>query len=256
MRISCRYSALFVGIALLSRPAFAPPDYSPLLTELTNKSNQWLQIEQRIVEAQNRRRIEKESLEHSLFILESIKEELETTIATQSASNTQLQKDYRDSLSQLKSQQEGVRALSSSLNELEGKMIALSNLFPPPLRDKTRTQLNRLKEIGDDDALRIQTLLTILIAAEKFDNSLNLSNSIRELDNGERCEVRELYWGLAFGYAISVDGSNAWILSPSQERWTWSPANEHAKTIRRALDLFEKPSTPTLMTGPIPPLTE
>ena len=82
---------------------------------------------------------------------------------------------------------------------------------------------------------RYLTVLGILDAVDRFHREVALTNEVRTLFDGTRLMVSTLYVGIGQAYFVNEAGDVAGVGRATESGWEWSPANEAAEAITRAV---------------------
>ena len=94
-------------------------------------------------------------------------------------------------------------------------------------------------------------MIGILNEVNKFNGDISVSNEIRELPGGVRAEVRTLYLGLSQGFYVTADGAGAGVGLPAEAGWEWTPQNELASEITRAIAILQNNEIPAYVPLPV-----
>jgi len=140
------------------------------------------------------------------------------------------------------------KALRDAIVPLETHMKKVLTRLPAPIgehvsllarsipRDPTKTET----KLGE----RYRNVVGILNEIDKFNRKITMTSEVQKLPDGTSAEVTALYIGLGQAYYVTPKGDAAGIgLPPSSdggdEGWVWTPANEAAKAIKKAIAVFE-----------------
>lgn len=129
------------------------------------------------------------------------------------------------------------------LNPAENRLRKLKPRLPLPLQEKLNPFYRRLPARPGDTSLgvaeRMQTVVGILSAIQKFDSMVTVIEDIRKLDNGDSGEVRTIYFGLGAAYYLAAGGTDAGIGEPGPTGWTWQSRPELTDAIREVIAAAE-----------------
>lgn len=139
--------------------------------------------------------------------------------------------------------------LAKRLAVLEADVKALSERLPETATSKV---LPTLRSIPDDPeqtkltlARRLGNVLLVLMEANKFNNTIVETSEMREQADGPRLNVTTLYLGLGQAYYVGRDGRNAGVGVPGEDGWVWTPTDEAAAEVAKAIAIMrdEQPAT-------------
>jgi hypothetical protein len=132
------------------------------------------------------------------------------------------------------------------LKPTEVRLLALKRRLPKPLQETLAGLFRRIPTDPTDTTLgiaeRMQTVVGILSAIQKFDSLVTVSEGLRELKDGSTGEIRTLYIGLGAAYYLSGGDTDAGVGVPTPDGWTWSSQPELADAIREAIAIAENKS--------------
>ncbi|MDQ8204769.1 DUF3450 family protein [Pelagicoccus sp. SDUM812003] len=222
------------------------------LQQLKRYPSESIEVRIREVEARQRWRTEKEVLQHSISVMRETLDELQRQIEQSRERAQAASASEEKTKSALDDKESGNRLLASRIDLLEARTRELARFAPPPLRKQIEPQLLRLGGTGEDDslAIRIQSITTILTRFDQFNKQITDTRTIRKTDAGEARETRILYWGLAQGYAISSNGSEAWLLTPALDDWKWLELTTERDSVARLFETYDKDLMPQFVSAP------
>lgn len=133
--------------------------------------------------------------------------------------------------------------LKTIVDKLEARTIALNKRLPDPIRERIKPLSQRLPEDPNETKLslaqRFQNVIGILNEINKFNREITVTSEVRTLADGNAAEVTALYVGLGQAYYIGANGTIAGIGRPSEDGWTWEPANDSAGKIADAVAILK-----------------
>ena len=132
------------------------------------------------------------------------------------------------------------KLLQDFLAPAEKRLRGMKTRLPEPLQRKLAPFFRRLPARPDDAgslgvAERMQSVVGILAAIQKFDSIVTVVEDIRKLDDGTTGEVRTIYFGLGAAYFLAAGGSDAGVGAPGPDGWAWQSRPELADAIRDAV---------------------
>jgi hypothetical protein len=218
------------------------------------KTDQWIQLEQRIATEQNDWLADKEVMEASRAVLQ--REQL--TLRTRLEANELAQSLFRKRLEllegELVTQQEAKSLVLSGLEVEEERIRGIRSSLPELLRERLAPLLLRLGAGPIDQPVRVseraQIVISILSAIDQFNGTATLTHHLRTDEQGVERDVEVLYWGLAMGYAVDQTAQQAWLLIPDTAGWNWKAAPEAASGIRELIEIHKRKRSPGLVSLP------
>lgn len=203
---------------------------------------EWVRARQTIARTRADWAADKALIEQSTALLErelaGLREQLtrvetnQTAIATQRESLLTTQARYLEAL----------EAVRGRLAGLERGLRQLEPVFPPALRVSVQPLLNRLPRdpAATNVALvpRVATLITLLNEVDKFNNTISVVEETRTGPDGREVAVEVLYAGLGQAWFVSKSGTFAGVGVPEETGWRWTPRNELAPAVSRAIRMY------------------
>lgn len=224
------------------------------LDTLKAKTDRWIEVQQRLATERSQWLGDKALLANTVAALEASRDSLSQRIELLELERLKSSDARAAAEAQLEDHQAGEAALEQRLAAFERRAEALGESLPDPLKEKLGPALQKLRADGRGDrfgaSARIQNLLAILAQVDEFNNSIAYSHVIRETEGGETIDVRVMYWGLAFAYAINGDGTRAWMVQPGPDGWQWSAQDKSAPALAALFEVYEKTATPELVSAP------
>jgi FtsZ-binding cell division protein ZapB len=144
--------------------------------------------------------------------------------------------------------------VGDSVGRMEAEVRKLVKVLPQPLVEKLKPLTSRLPEEGSvaraSVAERAQNVLGILNEANKANTEITVSFEVHNLSDGTPSEVQAIYVGLAQAYFVSPKGE-AGVGRPGAEGWIWTPSNQSASRVNRALEIIQGKHTPSFVPLPV-----
>ncbi len=138
---------------------------------------------------------------------------------------------------------ETAEALTGIVTNLETRTIALEKRLPDPISERIKPLSQLLPENSNETKLplsqRFQNIIGILNEVNKFNSEITPTSEVRTLSDGTAAEVTALYIGLGQAYYIGANGTVAGVGRPSENGWSWEPANDSADAIGDAVDILK-----------------
>jgi hypothetical protein len=133
--------------------------------------------------------------------------------------------------------------LEGTVAAIEARTKSLLARVPEPLRERVRPLSQQLPGDSVPEGLtvenRYQNVVGILNEIHKFQRDITMKSEVRSLPDGSSSEVTAVYLGISQGYYVSNNGLIAGIGAPSDDGWTWTPANERAKEIGEVIAILK-----------------
>jgi hypothetical protein len=146
-------------------------------------------------------------------------------------------------------------SLQGTVETLEARTRALLARLPDPIRERVRPLSQSLPREAAATELslgqRFQNVVGILNEVNKFNREISVTSEVRELGDGATAEVTALYVGIGQGYYVTAKGDAAGIGSASAEGWTWSPRNDAAPQIARAIRILRNEAPADFVRVPV-----
>jgi len=197
---------------------------------------------------------QKQSLELTAELLETEIGVLDGQIAKAKEASMADNTKRAELFGKLKSRNELLDLAAKRLGGVEAKIAGFAGLFPPVLGERVAPLMRRFPQAGVPSQLpvsqRLQTLLTIFNEIESFNARFTVVPEMRGL-NGTQVRVQVLYLGLAQAYYVSKSGRLAGVGRPGSEGWIWTPNNQLADDVTRAIRVFKDETVPTLVNLPV-----
>lgn len=137
--------------------------------------------------------------------------------------------------------------LADAIGPLESRAVALLQRMPDPLPDPLRERVERLSQRIPDEGEstelslgeRFQNIVGILNEVNKFHGVVTATSEVRTLSDGRAAEVAAIYIGLGQAYYVTTAQDAAGIGTYTKDGWVWTPADEHAEDIARAIAVLK-----------------
>lgn len=240
----CRKSLLSLATAsLLCLPQLVLAQNDDPIKAIEEQTDRWIELETRIARERNQWKTDRQLLKNSIDLLHTENRALQSMLESNQSASKVLLRNLDSLQSTIEENEAGLAALQEPLDRFEARLNSLAPQLPDPLRAEVTSLLAKVKPAPDKPKVtpstRVQTLVSVLAAIDKFNNSLTVANSTRPDPNGGEVSVRVLYWGLAAGFALDRANQRAWTVSPTEEGWTWSEANQAYLQIADLFQLYE-----------------
>ena len=139
---------------------------------------------------------------------------------------------------------EATASLEERIVELEARTRALLAKMPKLVQERVSDFSKLLPEDAEKAkerglSQRYQAVIAVLTNINKFNREITVDNETRTMADGTTVNVRTLYIGIGQAYYVSGNGAYAGIGTMGADGWTWTPSNESAERIARAIRIFE-----------------
>ncbi len=247
--MTLRYALLIIAIPICGLTNANAQE----LDSLKDATDRWIQTRNRISKEKSQWVTEKELLEGSVDTLSSTEEILTDNVEILEMQSRQISAGIAKAEAKVAQFERTNNIIESQVSVYEKRIQQLSKRLPPPLLDKIEPLLRKIPSQETSSVPipnRLQNVVAISTLIDEFNNDLILAHTIKELENGSVIEVRVLYWGLAGAYASNIDGSKAWVITPADTEWKWTPAGENSLAIKALFDVYDKTVDPALIQVP------
>ncbi|MCX7866636.1 MAG: DUF3450 domain-containing protein [Limisphaera sp.] len=217
---------LAIGLAgFCSAGAGAAAEADPAAAEFRAVLEQWIQTRQLISKAKSEWAAEREMLQQTLAMLQREVESLETALSQTETQSVAVTAERALVKRQQESYDAALTLLRDRLAALVPRLQRLQPSFPEPLQKAVSPLWDRLAAGGQgatqSAGARLQTVVTLLNEAEKFDQGLTLHAELRPGPDGQPVKVQTLYLGLAQAWYVDQNGRIAGRGVPTSEGWRW-----------------------------------
>ena len=137
---------------------------------------------------------------------------------------------------------EAFSALDAAVVGLEARVKTLLRRLPEPTLERVQTLRQALPDDSNDTKLsltaRFLTIVGILNEVTRFNREITVTTEVRTLPDGTSAEVAALYIGLGQAYYVTSNGDAAGVGTATDEGWVWTPADEAAPEVAKAVAIF------------------
>lgn len=206
------------------------------------KLGKWVETRRILSEEETDWQADKEILKVSRDLLLQQRKALGEEITELEASATSADEERRDLLLRRAEYQRAAAALEDRIRGMEREVLALAEQLPEPLRKKLELLLVQIPEDpevgGQPLGQRLMNVLGVLAQAEKWNGTATLVAETRPID-GEKVQVRTLYWGLSHAIYVDAMGRTAGVGTPGADGWEFTNDPNLAADATRLLDIYE-----------------
>lgn len=178
-----------------------------------------------------------ELIQNEIQSLRDKTKETETQIAELETKQDDLEKQYE-------TLQKASASLRDMIGPLETQTLALLQRLPDPIREKVKPLSQRIAETPNEATKlsiseRFQNIVGILNEVNKFNSEISVTSEVRSFPDGTSAEVTALYVGIGQGYYANASGTIAGVGTATEDGWVWTPANESAAEIAKAIAILK-----------------
>jgi hypothetical protein len=134
-------------------------------------------------------------------------------------------------------------ALTATVQELERQTLALVRRLPDPLRERVQPLSQRIPAGDEPTRLTVGTrymnVIGVLNDVNKWNREITITSEVRKLADGSSAEVVVLYLGLGQAYYVTNNGAAAGVGRPGPDGWEWTPANDSAPQVKKAIAMLK-----------------
>ncbi len=232
------------GIALATPAALIAQ--TPALEETRSNLKEWVDLKKLISEERSLWRVEKETLNEQIDLLDSEIQKLKDQIVAKEAEMSEADKERIDLTEEEKTLKQSAAVVEMAMGNIESTILQLMDQFPEALKQKEAVKL--LSERIPKDARqaraaglssRMQYVVGMLGEIEKFNNQINYDETMQQI-GGANVAVKTIYIGLAIGYYVDGTKTEAGILRPGPNGWEKEDRPELAEDIAQAIAIYQR----------------
>jgi hypothetical protein len=145
--------------------------------------------------------------------------------------------------------------LSAGVRELEQRTLSLVRRLPDPLRERIQPLSQRIPR-GDEPTrltlgVRFMNVIGVLNDVNKWNREITITSEVRRLADGSSAEVAVLYLGLGQAYYVTNKGDAAGVGRPGPDGWVWTPADDSAPQVKKAIAMLKNEQVAAFVQLPI-----
>jgi len=207
------------------------------------KVEKWVKTRQLISEEKADWDTEREILTATKRLLSQQKEALQAEIADLEGAGTAADEERGELLAGKDAYEQSGQVLAAQIRGMEEQVLALAPVLPEPLRKKLGPLLVQIPQEAHLAKMatgrRLMNVLGVLAQAEKFNDTATFVGETREIEGGQKVQIRTLYWGLAQAIYVDAQGENAGIGHPTPDGWEFSNDPSLAHDAELLMDIYE-----------------
>jgi FtsZ-binding cell division protein ZapB len=237
--VLCLLSAVF----FLTAAAVLAQEVPEKLDGTRAALEKWVEIRRLISREQRDWALGKEVLLDRIDLVKREIETLKTRIREAEESIAEADKKRSELVDENEHLKQASATLKATAATLETRTKALLVRLPDPIKERVKPLSQRIPEDPSETKLslseRYMNVVGILNAANKFNREITVTSEVRTLGNGKTAEVTALYVGIGQAYYVSADKTAAGYGTVSGDGWIWTPANDAAEEVARAIAILK-----------------
>jgi len=220
------------------------------------RMEKWVETRQILSEERAEWLVEKESLESTRKLLRRERDDLRAEITEFEETGADASEERRELLLQRAEYQRSAESLEGEIRRLEEQVLALAPRLPDPLRERLDLLLVQIPEDPENSRIalgqRLMNVLGVLAQAEKWNATATFVGETRPVGpEGQRIQVRTLYWGLGQAVYVDTQGQVAGIGRSGAAGWAFVDDASLADDAKLFLDIYEG-NVDTIAFVPVP----
>jgi hypothetical protein len=227
----------------------------PKLEDARSLISEWVRVSDLISKERTDWEISRELLQDQIALRRAEIESLRKSIAEAEESIAKADERRRGLDRELEGLNEAARAVQSAVVEYEARIVKLLKLLPDPIRERVKPLSQQIPEDPETTKIllgtRFRNVVGILNEVNKFNREITVTSEVRSLPDGTTVEVTSMYVGIGQGYYVSPDGKAAGVGRPSPDGWAWTPANDAAAAIAKAIAIHKNEEVASFVQLPI-----
>lgn len=229
--------AVVCCLVMLSEPTAA--QHGQQIDNTRTALEKWVETRRIISQEKRDWKVGREMLEERISLVQREIDSLRQKITEAEKSITEADKKRADLVDENEKLKEASAALSQTAAQLENRTQALLEKLPDPIVQRIKPLSQRLPEQPDKSELslseRFQNVVGILNEVNKFDMDITITSEVRTFEDGTSAEVTAMYVGVGQGYYVGGNDRIAGRGTATADGWTWTPVDDAAARIRRAI---------------------
>lgn len=248
----CRWretAVLALGLPLLAGAA------ENTLSTARETVGQWVQTQQLISRTRAEWESDKEMLQQSKALFERELKSVQDEMGKQSTNSSVANAERLKLEGELQRSNAALEAARGQISTLETDLRKLLPLLPEPVLAGAQQLLNRLPadpantKAGVSE--RVQTVVSLLNAVDKFNNAVTVFTEKRRNGQGEEVSVETVYVGLGAAYFVNESGNFAGTGHPGDKGWEWTVDPALAGDVREIIRIYRNERTARFVPLPV-----
>jgi len=243
------------AVCLLSCGVLLAEKSKDVLLRTRSALDKWVEVSRRIASEKRDLALAKDMLGKRI---ELVQDEIDSLQGKTDEANKGVEKIDEESAS-LAEEDEKLKETSSSLAQtvagLEERTKKLLKRLPDPIRELVKPLSQQIPENPQAAKLsvsqRFQNIVGILNEVSKFNRHITVTSEVRKLPDETSVEVTAFYIGIGQAYYTGANGKVAGVGRPSESAWIWTPQNQAAGQITRAIAIHRNEQVASFIPLPI-----
>jgi FtsZ-binding cell division protein ZapB len=235
-----------IGLGALVLLSVALAAASPTVDELTDGTRdtlaRWMELKGLLSKEKRDWDVGKEVLIDRIALLQDEIARLRERTSEAGSSVSEADRAAADKATENDRMKAAEAGLAETVRALEARVKDLLPRLPAPIREKVRPLSQSLPADPESTELslspRYQNVVGLLNLVDKFHREVSVTSEVRTLADGSSVEVTAMYLGVSYAFYVNGDDTRAGVGTSSAagtDGWVWTPANEHAAAIRKAI---------------------
>lgn len=249
---------LAAGLGLATPGLAQSNDSTDSVKVIQSTLREWIDVEKQISSEYNDWLFEKELLEQAISLLQRERETLDAAIAAAEETTSVAETRRLELLESRDALDAATGALAERVGGYEEKLLSMVDLFPGPLVDEITPLLRRIPDDPNETSLaltvRLQNIVGIMNAVDKFNNGVTSVEEIRTINTGSgsrEAQVTTIYLGLAVAYFVDALGEYSGYGVPGSDSWEWTVDPELAPEISEAVAIAKGEAQASFISLPV-----
>lgn len=225
------------------------------LTRVRAGIEQWVETRQLVSRTRSDWDAEKEILNQSKVLYQRELAGLAEQMGKVATNSVQVDRERAGADRELQEANAALEHAREDLVAIEGRIRSLVVRLPLPLGDAIKGHLARLPEDSQSSKLgateRLQTVVSILNEADKFNNAVGIYPEKRKNPAGDEVSVDTLYVGLGAAFFVNETGDFAGVGNPGAQGWDWAVNTAIAPAVREAVRIYRGERSATFVPLPV-----
>lgn len=247
--------AAVVAMCVGTARAQSSGEMADRLSDARESLAKWVETQQIISREREDWQVGKDVLEQRIALVSGEIEDLEGRIAELRNGIGETDRRRVEMESEKRTYERASVVLADGIGELERKVRVLVERLPDPIQSRVRPLSQKIPKdpAATEQSLsqRFQNVVGVLNEVNKFNRDITVTSELRPLPDGSTVEVRALYIGLGQGYYVSPDGASAGYGRPGDAGWEWTPADDMAPQVARAIAILQNEDVPAFVPLPV-----
>jgi hypothetical protein len=229
---------------------------APDLGELEKLVRQWLDLRKELSQVRNDWDRQEDLLQDELGMLERQKERLSGIVAAKKVTIRSLEIELNEAEKARNAHNSKLDKLKPCLLEAEKHLASWEQTLPFFLRRSLIETFRKIRidgqvENASDLSQRLQSVFSLYNQLEQLNCTIHAEKLIIKDAGGIEREMDALFFGLAFGFAVSPDDTHAAFgrITDRGLEWDWDPAL--ASPVRLAWSCYQKEKAASFVNLPL-----